>query len=203
VAANSDPAVEPDAFRQAAHELFTATWRPELVVEEIPAPQRIAPFAAAIAADVVLNGDEVGSGRLVLLHDPAGNAAWQGTFRCVTFARADVDPEMVTDPLLARVGWSWLIDALASHGAEYLAPSGTVTSVFSESFGGMADQAPRAEVEVRASWTPKLTDGLGLSAHLAAWAELLCTTAGLPPLPAGVVPMPPRRNPTTRNPRRR
>ena len=97
---------------------------------------------------------EVGSGRLVLLHDPAGNAAWQGTFRCVTFARADVDPEMVTDPLLASVGWSWLIDALASHGAEYSAPSGTVTSVSSESFGGMADEPPRAEIEVRASWTP-------------------------------------------------
>ena len=71
------------------------------MVEEIPAPQRIAPFAAAIAADVVVNEAEIGSGRLVLLHDPAGNAAWQGTFRCVSFARADVDPEMVTDPLLA------------------------------------------------------------------------------------------------------
>ena len=105
---------------------------------------------------MVVGGEEVGSGRLVLLHDPAGNAAWQGTFRCVTFARADVDPEMVTDPLLASVGWSWLIDALDSHGAEYVAPSGTVTSVSSESFGGMADEAPRAEVEVRASWTPLL-----------------------------------------------
>ena len=135
------------------------TWAPlpgarSSLVEEIPAPQRIAPFSAAITADVLVAGEEVGSGRLVLLHDPAGNAAWQGTFRCVTFARADVDPEMVTDPLLASVGWSWLIDALGSHGAEYLAPSGTVTSVSSESFGGMADEAPRAEIEVRASWTP-------------------------------------------------
>ena len=93
---------------------------------------------------------------------PAGNAAWQGTFRCVTFARAEVDPEMVTDPLLAQVGWSWLIDALDGHGAEYVAPSGTVTSVSSESFGGMADEAPSAEVEVRASWTPVLTEGVGL-----------------------------------------
>jgi hypothetical protein len=174
-----------------------------LVVEEIPAPQRIAPFAAAIAADVVVNEAEIGSGRLVLLHDPAGNAAWQGTFRCVSFARADVDPEMVTDPLLASVGWSWLIDALAAHAADYLAPSGTVTSVSSESFGGMSDEAARAEIEVRASWTPQLAAGAGLSPHVAAWAELLCTTAGLPPLPAGVVLMPSRRNPPTRNPRRR
>ena len=107
-----------------------------------------------MTADVLVGGDEVGSGRLVLLHDPAGNAAWQGTFRCVTFARAEVDPEMVTDPLLARVGWSWLIDALRRTGPSTLAPSGTVTSVSSESFGGMADEPPRAEVEVRASWTP-------------------------------------------------
>jgi hypothetical protein len=193
----------PDAFRRAAHDLAAATWRPELLVEEIPAPQRIAPYSAAVTADVLSAGEEVGSGRLVLLHDPAGNSAWQGTFRCVTFARADVDPEMVTDPLLACVGWSWLIEALEAHDARYLAPSGTVTSVSSESFGGMADEPPRAEVEVRASWTPELDDGAGLMVHLSAWAELLCTTAGLPPLPAGVVLMPSRRSPSTRNTRRR
>jgi hypothetical protein len=183
--------------------LAAATWRPELAVEDIPAPQRIAPWSAALTADVLVGDDEVGNGRLVLLHDPAGNAAWEGTFRCVTFARADVDPEMVTDPLLARVGWSWLLDALEAHGAAYTAPSGTVTSVASESFGGMADSEPRAEVEVRASWTPLLEDGDGLAAHLAAWAELLCTTAGLPPLPAGVVLMPSRRGTSSQNPRRR
>ena len=182
---------------------MAAPWRPELDVDEMPAPQRIAPFAAAVTADVLVGGDEVGSGRLVLLHDPAGNAAWQGTFRCVTFARADVDPEMVTDPLLAQVGWSWLLEALAAHGAEFEAPSGTVTSVASESFGGMAEQPARAEIEIRASWTPQLVDGGGLTPHLAAWAELLCTTAGLPPLPAGVVPMPSRRTATSRSPRRR
>jgi len=185
VAANSDASPGPDAFRRAVADLSSAVWRPELQVEEIPSPQRIAPFSAAITADVVVGGEDIGSGRLVLLHDPAGNAAWQGTFRCVTFARADVAPEMVTDPLLASVGWSWLIDALESRGAAYGAPSGTVTSVASESFGGMADEAPRAEVEVRASWTALLNDGIGLIPHLSAWAELLCMTAGLPPLPAG------------------
>jgi len=198
VVATTDPMPTPSAFRRAVADLTAATWRPELSVEPIPAPQRIAPFAAAITADVLVGGDEVGSGRLVLLHDPAGNAAWQGTFRCVTFARAEVDPEMVTDPLMGSVGWSWLIDALAAHSAEYTAPSGTVTSVTSESFGGMAEEAPRAEVEVRASWTPLLEDGVGLPPHLAGWAELLCTTAGLPPLPAGVVLMPARRNSPSR-----
>jgi hypothetical protein len=203
VAATTDPTPAPSAFRRAVADLDAATWRPELSVESIPAPQRIAPFSVAVTADVEVGGEEVGSGRLVLLHDPAGNAAWQGTFRCVTFARAEVDPEMVNDPLMGSVGWSWLIDALAAHEADYTAPSGTVTSVTSESFGGMADEAPRAEVEVRASWTPLLVDGAGLAPHLSAWAELLCTTAGLPPLPAGVVPMPSRRNPPSRSSRRR
>jgi len=200
--ADPEAVTMPDAFRRAVGDLAVAAWRPELQVEEIPAPQRIAPFSAAVTADVLVSGEEVGSGRLVLLHDPAGNAAWQGTFRCVTFARADVDPEMVTDPLLASVGWSWLLDALATHQADFLAPSGTVTSVASESFGGMAGEPPRAEVEVRASWTPQLVDGAGLTAHLSAWAELLCTTAGLPPLPAGVVLMPSRRRPPSRKLRR-
>lgn len=178
-------------------------WRPELQVEDIPAPQRIAPFSSAITADVMVSGEDVGSGRLVLLHDPAGNAAWQGTFRLVTFARADIDPEMVTDPMLAGVGWSWLTDALANHGADYCAPSGTVTSVSSESFGGMVEEDPRAEIEVRASWTAVLDEGASLIPHLAAWAELLCNAAGLPPLPAGVVMLPSRRNQSSRNLRKR
>jgi Protein of unknown function (DUF3000) len=204
VAANSDAAPAPDAFLQAVEDLMSAPWRSELHVEELPAPQRIAPYSAAITADVLVNGgEELGSGRFVLLHDPAGNTAWQGTFRCVTFARADIDPEMVTDPLLPSVGWSWLIDALESNGADYDAPSGTVTSVSSDSFGGMASEPSRAEIEIRASWTPQLlAEGTGLSPHLAGWAELLCTLAGLPPLPAGVVMMPSRRKPPSRSSRR-
>ena len=102
MAANSDAAPAPDAFRRAVEDMMSAPWRSELHVEELPAPQRIAPYSAAITADVVANGDEVGSGRFVLLHDPAGNAAWQGTFRCVTFARADLDPEMVD--IVGRLG---------------------------------------------------------------------------------------------------
>ncbi|GAA2103903.1 DUF3000 domain-containing protein [Microlunatus panaciterrae] len=202
--AKKDAAPTPGAFQRAVADLMSATWRSELAVEEIPAPQRIAPYSVAITADVIVGDEELGSGRLVLLHDPAGNAAWQGDFRCVSYARAEIDPEMVTDPLLAKVGWSWLIDALAAHEAAFLAPSGTVTSVSSESFGGMEDDPAQAEVEIRASWTPDLTDaGGGLMPHLDAWAELLCTTAGLPPVPSGVVLMPSRRNPQTRNARRR
>ncbi len=186
----------PPLFDVAVQAILNMSWRPELKVEEIPAPAKIAPFAVAISAEVELNDEELGSGRLVLLHDPAGSASWDGDFRCVTYARADVDPEMVTDPLLTEVGWSWLIDALERNQAEYTSPSGTVTAVSSRSFGGIADDPPRAEVELRASWTPMVMTAADVVRNLQAWSELLCLTAGLPPLPDGVVPIAPRRSGT-------
>jgi hypothetical protein len=179
----------PEEFRVALEQFRAARLRPEIFCEEMPAPQRIAPYSAALSADLNVGGEELGGGRLVLLYDPAGNDAWLGSFRCVAYARADIDPEMVTDPLLSGVGWTWLLEALDAHGARYLAPSGTVTRVASESFGGMADEAASAEIEVRASWSP-LGD---IGHHVAAWGDLLCTAAGLPPVPVGVVSLPNRR----------
>lgn len=165
-------------------------WRPELQVEQIPAPQRIAPHAYAIEASVVTAGDEdLGTGRLIILHDPDGNPAWHGTYRCVSYARADVDVEMVTDALLVDVGWTWLIEALESSFADHREASGTVTAVSSRSFGELADADDRAEIEIRASWTPELGPELDIRPHLVAWQTLLCTAAGLPPLPEGVIPL--------------
>jgi hypothetical protein len=184
-----EPTPVPAEFERAVKQLRAAKFRPEVYTEEMPAPQRIAPFASAISADVTVDGEDVGTGRIVILHDPAGNDTWDGTFRCVAYARADIDPELVTDPLLAEVGWTWLTEALEAHGAEYGAPSGTVTSVSSESFGGMAAEPATAQIEIRASWTP-VGD---LTAHIEAWGELLCTAAGLPPVPEGVATMPSRR----------
>lgn len=100
---------------------------------------------------------------------------------------------MVADPLLTEVGWSWLTDALARYDAAYTAPSGTVTAVSSRAFGAMSSDPPRAEVEIRASWTPLVASADDVTRHLMSWSELLCTTAGLPPLPAGVVVMSSRR----------
>lgn len=179
----------PAEFERALEQLRAARFRPEVLAEEMPAPQRIAPFATALSADVTLEGTDVGTGRIVLLHDPSGNETWDGTFRCVAYARAEIDRELVTDPLLAEVGWSWLTEALDAHGAEYRAPSGTVTCVSSESFGGMSGEPATAQLEIRASWTP-LGD---LREHVEAWGELLCTAAGLPPVPEGVATMPSRR----------
>ncbi len=107
----------------------------------------------------------------------------------MTFARADIDPEMAADPVLPAVGWSWLIESLQSHGAEHIAASGSVTVVRSEPFGGMEDDGGDAQLEVRASWTPMSAKG----AHVSAWSALLCTLAGLPPLAPGVTALPNRR----------
>ncbi|MGW0663391.1 DUF3000 family protein, partial [Streptodolium elevatio] len=136
-----------------------------------------------------------GGGGLGRLHDPPGHEAWEGTFRFVTLSRAELEPEMATDPLLPEVGWTWLTEALHLHGAQYVAPSGTVSRATSQGFGGLEGQIARTEIEIRASWTPVGDD---LAAHMQAWLDLLCTCAGLPPLPPtgsdgeGVVPMPSR-----------
>lgn len=190
MAARKEIDAPPEQFRRAVDQLKAARLRPEILCEEMPAPQRISPYSAALTADVLVAGDEVGGGRLVLLFDPAGNDAWEGNVRCVAYARSDIGPEMVTDPLLSAVGWSWLMEALEAHDAEYLAPSGTVTRVASESFGGMSSEPASAEIEVRASWSPVGS----ITPHVEAWGDLLCTAAGLPPVPAGVASIPSRRN---------
>ncbi len=179
----------PEEFLAAVDRMHAARLRPEIFCEEMPAPQRIAPYASALSADVTVDGEDVGTGRIVLLHDPAGNDAWGGTFRCVAYARAEIDPEMANDALLGEVGWSWLTEALDAHGAEHSAPSGTVTKVSSESFGTMAEEEATAQLEIRASWTP-VGD---IADHVEAWGELLCTASGLPPVPEGVAPLPSRR----------
>ena len=190
---------EPPAFVAAVSTLRKARLRPEIHCEEMPAPQRIAPFAAALSADVTVDGDEVGTGRIILLHDPLGNDAWDGDFRCVAYARAEIDVELITDPMLAAVGWSWLTDALDAHGASYHAASGTVTCVATESFGGMAEESASAQLEIRASWTPAAPSDsafgttLDVAPHVEAWGELLCTAVGLPPVPDGVAVIPSRR----------
>lgn len=186
-------------FAQALHELRVVRLRPEIRITEGPAPQRIAPYAVALSAEVVDGGadDELASGRFVLLHDPAGPEPWDGMWRAVTFARAELEPELASDPMLGAVGWSWLTDALEQQGARYTAEAGTVTRVVSESFAGLSERSATVEMEVRASWTPVLSTPSAaspLAPHLRAWGDLLCTIAGLPPLPDGVTALPgPRR----------
>ena len=185
----------PAEFRGAVETMRAAALRPEVFCEEMPAPQRIAPWSAALSGDVTVAEEDLGTGRIILLHDPAGNDAWNGTFRCVTYARADIDPELGSDPMLAAVGWSWLTEALEAHAAAYDAISGTVTCVTTESFGGMVEEPGTAQLEIRASWTPRVDEegALDMRPHVEAWGELLCTAVGLPPVPEGVIAIPSRR----------
>ncbi len=161
----------------------------------MPAPSRIAPHAVAMSAEIVTagvlgQGDELASGRFVLLYDPSEPEPWGGVWRAVTFARAVFDPELANDPMLGAVGWSWLMEALENREATWVAEAGTVTRVVSESFAGLAERSATVEMEIRASWTPT---GPNVGVHLQAWADLLCTVAGLPPLPEGVVALPRQR----------
>lgn len=173
----------PEVFTQAVTQINRLQVRPELEIAEMPAPRKIAPYSYAITGDVYQGDDEVGTGRFVLLHDPAGHEAWNGTFRCVTFAKAEIDQEMASDPMLTGVGWSWLIDALKSNGADFARTAGSVTVVRSDGFGDLEDDPATAQIEIRASWTP--TDDI--SAHVEGWAQLLAQISGLPPVSSGVV----------------
>jgi hypothetical protein len=132
--------------------------RPQVQFEDVPAPRKLAPSAAAIGATVRAPGPgeqpDVGWGRLVLLYDPEGQPGWGGQFRVIAYIRADVEPEIAADPLAGTVSWSWLTEALDSRSAGYMAPSGTVTRVVTEGFGGKQDEPPATGLEIRASWSP-------------------------------------------------
>jgi len=134
----------------------------DFVFEDVPAPKRLAPYATAIAAAVRRDDADVAWGRLVLLYDPDGQEGWGGAFRLVAYIRAEVDPEMAADPLLGQVGWSWLSEALDAHVPGYAVPSGTVTRVITEGFGGKQDEVPLTGFELRASWSPVGPAGPGM-----------------------------------------
>lgn len=190
---NSDGAAIPPDFEEALLSLRGHRQRPEIRLEEVPAPTRIAPYALALTAEVNAGVDPetmLGNGRFVVLHDPDGQPAWDGTFRVVVMARATLEDELGGDPMLGEVGWTWLVDALADCGVGYHSLSGTVTRVLSESFGGISLEDRDVELEIRASWSPNTTD---LGPHLAAWVALLGSTTGLEPLPQGVTALVPRR----------
>src|SRR3954466_5296221 len=121
----------PELFLHAVERLDAVRARPEIVLESAPPPTKLAPWAHALGGIVSRDGEEVATGRLVLLHDPAGHEAWGGTLRLVTYVTAELESELATDPLLPAVGWSWLTDALSAYDAGYTAIGGTVTQTTS------------------------------------------------------------------------
>ena len=173
------PIALPETFARAVAGLRSARPRPEIVLEEVGAPQRLAPYAFALSATVLRDDDEVASGRLILLHDPAGHEAWQGTLRLVTYVTAELEVDLAADPLLPGVGWTWLTDALerARGGAT----------------GRSAARSPRPCRPGSATWPAHPPPATSRSAPpgrrstttwprtCSAWCALLASTAGLPP----------------------
>jgi hypothetical protein len=173
--------------------------RAELRVEKETAPRRLAPFAYAVAATVSATPadpeDEIGWGRFVLLFDAAGQPGWDGKYRIIGYIRAELEPELAADPLIGEVGWTWLTEALDSRTTSYRSISGTVTTVVTQGFGGKQDEPTSTTFELRASWSPGVTgeSSPGLDGHVAAWCDVVCVAAGLPPLAPGVAALRPSR----------
>jgi hypothetical protein len=182
-----DPTAPPAQFQQAVASLRAVRPRPELLFSALDAPPRLAPYtwAFSLEADAGRPGEDLDepdtSGRLILLHDPDGQAVWEGTFRLVCFVQARLEPEQLGDELLPVVGWSWLTESLGDRGAEYVALGGTVTQTRSVRFGDIAGPRRADDVELRASWTPVGTD---MTRHAEAFCGLVAAAAGLPPVGA-------------------
>lgn len=169
----------PELFREAVAALQSAHSRPEVTLETTRPPQRLAPWSFALSCEVTGPADVLASGRLVLLHDPDGQEAWNGVLRMVTYVRAELDNELASDPFLPDVGWSWLTDALESTGAPYTSLGGTVTETSSARYGDIAGPLRTDDLELRASWTPVDAQ---LRSHGEAFCQLMSSVVGLPPV---------------------
>jgi hypothetical protein len=115
----------------------------------------------------------------ILLYDPEGAEAWDGTMRLVAYIQADLDSSEAVDPLLPEVAWSWLVDALESRPGQVTALGGTVTATTSVRYGDIAGPPRAHQLELRASWTALSPD---LEGHVQAFCEVLEHAAGLPPV---------------------
>lgn len=162
--------------------MHAADLRSEITLGTIRPPQRLAPLSHAVGLEVLRpehEGDGGGDafGRLILLHDPAGDDAWDGAMRLVAYIQADMDDAVANDPLLPEVAWQWLTEGLEHCDATNI--GGTVTSTSSVRFGEIGGPPRAYQVEMRASWTA--TSSV-LAPHVEAFADVLAHVAGLPPV---------------------
>lgn len=185
----------PAEFSAAVESMHAARLRPEITLGTIRPPQRPAPFSHAVGLEVAHDDEDhipVDSegdafGRLILLHSPAAEEAWEGTMRLVAYIQADMDDAVASDPLLPDVAWQWLNESLAETGAGYTNLGGTVTSTASVRFGEIGGPPRAYQLEMRATWTAEGTD---LQHHVEAFSKVLAHVAGLPP--EGVAQLGPR-----------
>lgn len=157
--------------------------RPEIALDDVPAPVRLAKHGLAINGEILDGEEELAHGRFVLLHEPGGQDTWNGDTRIVVFVKAVLEEDLAVDPLLLDVGWDWLTESIHRHDIDVTALSGTVSRTGSRGFGDLAEREIEGAIEIRASWTiaPEHTAGA-----LLAWCDLLATAGGLVPLQDGV-----------------
>ncbi len=190
VTASQDEKSAPIQFREALSSLRRARFQPELSLSSIDAPTHLAPYGVGLGAGVTdpSNHDQqLALGRFMLLYDPRCPEAWEGDFRVVSYIRATVEPDVAAEQMLSSVAWDWLLEALDRKEARHNRAGGTATRAFSQGFGILEEDSERIEIELRASWTPR---GPDMQRHLEAWADMVCTYAGLPPLPEDVARFP-------------
>ncbi|QNE89679.1 DUF3000 domain-containing protein [Corynebacterium incognita] len=178
----------PEAFTTAVESMHAAQLRPEVSLGTIRPPQRLAPYSHAVGLEIssisedadIIPTDTEGDafGRLILLHDPGAEEAWDGAMRLVAYIQADMDSDVAGDPLLPDVAWQWLTEGLADHDAHHTNLGGTVTSTASVRFGEIGGPPRAHQMEMRASWTAESED---LRPHVEAFANVLANVAGLPP----------------------
>ncbi len=187
LASNVVTSGEPAEFQVAVAAMNAASVRPEIELGPIRPPQRLAPFSYAVGAEVKHpdatvvpeQSDGDAFGRLILLHDPDGSDAWDGTMRLVAYIQADLDSSEAIDPLLPEVAWSWLIEALETLSEHVTALGGTVTATTSVRYGDISGPPRAHQLELRASWTATSPE---LGIHVEAFCEVLEHAAGLPPV---------------------
>lgn len=181
--------------------MTSAPLRQEFEWRDMPAPAKMAPSTWACTGEIVVHDDELASGRLVILHDPEGQEAWDGTYRMVALVQAQLEPEFSVEAMLGDVAWSWVTESLEMHDADARELGCTATRVVSQSYGALASRPSTVDVEMRVSWTPDGpvgsegavgTDGApDLVPHFAAWTAMLAAAGGLPPAPPRIAPIAP------------
>jgi hypothetical protein len=178
---------EPAPFRAAVAAMNGASVRTDIELGPIRPPQRLAPYSYALGAeikhpdlDIVPERSEGDAfGRLILLYDPDGSDAWDGTMRLVAYIQSDLDSHEAIDPLLPEVAWSWLTEALEARSEHVTALGGTVTATTSVRYGDISGPPRAHQLELRASWTA-ISPAIGT--HVEAFCEVLEHAAGLPPV---------------------
>jgi len=144
-------------------------------------PQRLAPYSYALGAEVSIpdrrsspNGPRRRLGRLILLHDPDGSEAWDGTMRLGRYHPATWTPPRPSTRCCPRwrgAGWSTRSTPGRARHSSRRHGHGHHLCRYGDISG-----PPRAhQLEMRASWT---ATSLELGTHVQAFCEVSSNAPG-------------------------